>query len=122
MAGVYVVSAIGIWRQRVYQYQAKLVRVIDADTLVLDLSLGFYQWRLNRSYRLARINAPELSTADGVLARAALVEHLTDATAFLVQTSRADSFDRWIVELYADGENTSDWLVASGYAVYHTYR
>lgn len=105
-----------------YQYAARLVRVVDADTVVLDLDLGFYQWRLNRSYRLARINAPELSTPEGVAARAALVERLASASAFLVQTSRADSFDRWIVELYADGANVSDWLVASGLAVYQAYR
>lgn len=105
-----------------YQYAARLVRVVDADTVVLDLDLGFYQWRLNRSYRLARINAPELNTPEGVAARSALVERLYGATSFLVQTSRADSFDRWIVELYADGANVSDWLVTSGLAVYHTYR
>ena len=105
-----------------YQYAARLVRVVDADTVVLDLDLGFYQWRLNRSYRLARINAPELNTPEGVAARSALVEHLATVTACLVSTSKADSFDRWIVELYADGANTSDWLVANGHAVYHTYR
>lgn len=105
-----------------YQYQARLVRVVDADTVVLDLDLGFYQHRLGRSYRLARINAPELSTPEGLLAKAALVDRLAGVTAFLVTTSRADSFDRWIVELYADGQNLSDWLVSEGLAVYHTYR
>lgn len=105
-----------------YQYRASVVRVIDADTVVLDLDLGFYQWRLNRSYRLARINAPELNTAEGVAARSALVERLTGVTMFMVATQKADSFDRWIVELYADAVNISDWLVANGHAVYHTYR
>ena len=105
-----------------YQYSARLIRVVDADTVVLDLDLGFYQWRLNRSYRLARINAPELSTPEGVAARAALVERLASGTTFLVSTSKADSFDRWIVELYADGADVNDWLVANGWAAYHTYR
>jgi micrococcal nuclease len=106
----------------VYQYAARLVRVVDADTLVLDLDLGFYQWRLNRSYRLARINAPELATPEGVLAKAALVDRLSDTDHYLVATQKADSFDRWIVELYADGANLSDWLVANGHAVYHAYK
>lgn len=104
-----------------YQYAARLVRVVDADTVVADLDLGFYQWRLARSYRLARINAPELSTLEGRTARAALVERLAGVTAFLVATAKADSFDRWIVELYADGQNVSDWLVANGHAAYHVY-
>ena len=105
-----------------YQYAAVLRRIVDADTVVLDLDLGFYQHRLGRSYRLARVNAPEMSTPEGVAARAALVEHLAPVTAFQVATQKADSFDRWIVELYADGGNVSDWLVASGFAEYHTYR
>lgn len=105
-----------------YQYRARLVRVVDADTVVLDLDLGFYQWRLGRSYRLARINAPEISTPEGAAAKAALERALANVTAFLVSTAKADSFDRWIVELYADGSNVSDWLVANGFAEYHTYR
>ena len=104
-----------------YQYQARLIRIIDADTVVLDLDLGFYQWRLGRSYRLARINAPEMSTPEGVAARQALGDHLATVTSYMVATAKADSFDRWIVELYADGANVSDWLVANGYAVYHRY-
>jgi micrococcal nuclease len=105
----------------VYQYAARLIRVIDGDTVVLDCDLGFYQWRLGRSYRLARINAPEMSTPEGVAARAALVEHLAGVVAYMVMTQKADSFDRWIVELYADGANVNDWLVANGYALYHKY-
>jgi micrococcal nuclease len=105
-----------------YQYASRLVRVIDGDTVVLELDLGFYQWRLGRSYRLARINAPEMSTPEGLAARKALVDHLASVTAYFVMTQKADSFDRWIVELYADGANISDWLVAGGFAVYHTYR
>lgn len=105
-----------------YQYAAKPIRVIDADTLVLDLDLGFYQHRLGRSYRLARINAPEMGTPEGVAARESLVARLAGVASFLVSTSKADSFDRWIVELYADGANVSDWLVANGHAVYQVYR
>lgn len=80
------------------------------------------KWRLGRSYRLARINAPELRTPEGEPAKAALIERLASASSFLVSTAKADSFDRWIVELFADGQNVSDYLVANGFAVYHTYR
>ncbi len=105
-----------------YQYSARLVRVVDADTVILDLDLGFYQWRLTRSYRLARINAPEMNTGAGVAARENLVAYLTLVASYTVATQRADSFDRWIVELYADGTNISDWLVQNGHAVYQVYK
>lgn len=103
-----------------YQYAARLIRVIDGDTVVLDLDLGFYQWRLARSYRLARINAPEMSTREGPPSRDALVAYL-QGKALSVQTAKADSFDRWIVELWADNQNTSDYLVEQGFAEYKTY-
>jgi endonuclease YncB( thermonuclease family) len=38
-----------------------------------------------------------------------------------VTTARADSFDRWIVDIYADGVNVSDYLVQEGLATYRTY-
>lgn len=104
-----------------YTYAARLVRVVDGDTVVLDLDFGFYQWRLNRSYRLARIDAPEMSTMEGHEARSWLVVRLSGVRAYLVTTSKADSFDRWIVELYADGINISDALVTASMAAYRTY-
>lgn len=105
-----------------YTYSATLKRIIDADTVVLDLDLGFYQWRLDRSYRLARIDAPELNTAEGKAARDHLMEMLSAVTYFMVTTSKADSFDRWIVELFADGRNVSDQMVADGFAVYKVFK
>lgn len=104
-----------------YDYTARLVRAIDGDTVVLDLDLGFYQWRLGRSYRLARINAPELDTEAGKASKVAMDGILAAARFFAVTTSKADSFDRWIVELFADGHNVSDELVAAGAAEYHAY-
>jgi micrococcal nuclease len=105
----------------VYQYAAKLVRVIDGDTVVLDLDLGFYQWRNGRSYRLARIDAPERSTPEGPPSRAHLEGLLSAAHFLMVTTSKADSFDRWIVELYADGRCINDAMVSDGQAVYRVY-
>jgi micrococcal nuclease len=105
-----------------YQYQARLVRAVDGDTLVLDLDLGFYQWRLGRSYRLARINAPERGIAGATEATLRLFDICNQAKTLMVQTAKADSFDRWIVEVYADGINVSDLLVKEGHAEYQVYR
>ena len=104
-----------------YQYGSRFVRVVDGDTVGLDLDLGFYQWRLGRTYRLARIDAPELRTEGGPAARDALAALLQPAQSILATTAKADSFDRWIVELYADGTNVSDALVSSGHATYRVY-
>ncbi len=104
-----------------YTYAARYVRTVDGDTAALDLDLAFYQWRLGRTYRLARIDAPELRTEGGPAARDSLGAILSGAHSLLATTARADSFDRWIVELYADGQSVSDLLVAAGHATYRTY-
>lgn len=104
-----------------YEYSARLVRCVDADTLVMDLDLGFSQWRVGQSYRLLRIDAPEMSTQEGKAARTAVVLFLS-GKALAVQTHKADSFGRFLVEVCANGENVSDWLVRNGHAVYRNYK
>jgi len=47
-----------------YYYKAKLSRVIDGDTIVFDIDLGFGIWMKNEHVRLARINCPEIRTRD----------------------------------------------------------
>ena len=47
----------------------------------LDVDLGFNLWRYDQSYRLLRVNAPELNTAEGVAARDALAGHLAERQA-----------------------------------------
>ena len=89
---------------------------------MLDLDLGFYQWRKDRSYRLGRIDAPETNTEAGVAAKEHLMSLMNGASSFMVTTSKADSFDRWIVELFADGRNLSDQMVADGFAAYKVYK
>lgn len=104
-----------------YQYRARLVRVVDADTVDLDLDLGFQLERRNGRYRLARIDAPEVNTEAGKAAKHVLLERLQAAASLLVVTSKADSFGRWLAEVYADGSNVNDWLVTTGHAVYRSY-
>lgn len=104
-----------------YSYRATLIRVVDGDTVYLDIDLGFGVWRRNQSYRLARIDAPEMGTEAGTLAKAMLDTILTGAASLMVTTSKADKYGRWLVELYADGACVNDLLVSGGYAVYRTY-
>jgi micrococcal nuclease len=103
-----------------YEYAAQLVRVVDGDTVRLDLDLGFYERRVDQPYRLLRINAPELNTVDGKVSKAALETFLA-GKALMAHTQKSDSFGRFLTELYADNQNVSDWLVANGFAAYKVY-
>ena len=103
-----------------YQYRAKLIRCVDGDTVILDIDLGFYEWRLGQSYRLLRIDAPEMNTPEGKEAKLELEKYLAGKT-LIAQTQKSDNFGRFLVELYADGKNVSDYLVESGFAKYRSY-
>lgn len=43
-----------------YQYRAEITRVIDGDTVVADIDLGFHTWRRDEHLRLWGIDTPEL--------------------------------------------------------------
>lgn len=59
-------------------YKAKVVRVIDGDTLDVDIDLGF-GIRFKTRIRLAGINAPELYTKEGKDAKKVVKEMLEKA-------------------------------------------
>lgn len=102
-----------------YDY-VTLDRVIDADTARLIIDLGFTILRQSAPYRFARVNAPELSTPEGVAAKAALEAYLVGKR-ITIDSLHPDAYGRWLVEIFADGINVNDWLVQSGYAVYVKY-
>ena len=65
-----------------YEYRAKIVRVVDGDTVDVDLDLGFGIWLLDERVRIMGIDTPESRTRDkvekkfGLAAKARLKELL----------------------------------------------
>jgi micrococcal nuclease len=47
-----------------YEYKAKVVRVVDGDTLIVDIDLGFCFWARNQTIRLHGIDCPETRSKD----------------------------------------------------------
>lgn len=58
-----------------YTYEAQIIEVIDGDTIVVDIDLGFKTWLRKQSIRLYGIDTPEIRTKDlnekahGILAK-----------------------------------------------------
>jgi len=114
-----------------YQYVAKLHRVVDGDTLDLNVDLGFTVSVLVR-FRLASINAPEMigSSHDaGKAAKAGLEALLALASKGMiyVESTGKDKYGRWVAKLTfvstAGGAvvDVSQALVTEGFAVLHAY-
>ena len=65
-----------------YEYKAKIVKVIDGDTVDVDIDLGFGMWMKDERVRIMGIDTPESRTRDlvekqfGLAAKARLKELL----------------------------------------------
>ena len=93
-----------------YVYRATVVRVIDADTLVLNIDLGF-RVHTEIEGRINGIDAPEMSTPEGIAAREAVVNLLTLAKTVTVSSYRDKrSFARWVVDVWVDDLLLAGWL------------
>lgn len=95
-----------------------VVRVVDGDTLLGDVALGLNVWLRSIRFRLARINAPEMSTPAGQPAKDYLAALLLSGP-LLLSSQRQDDYGRWLAEIRAgpSGANVSDVMLASGHAV-----
>jgi micrococcal nuclease len=82
-------------------YRCRLIRVVDGDTVQLDVDLGL-RVRRTLTLRLEGIDAPETrgdEAAQGAAATEALVA-LLDGEDLIVRFTQEKSFDRWIGTLY----------------------
>lgn len=100
-----------------YQYKARLRRVVDGDTVKLDIDLGFNMWVLDESFRLAHIDAPEMSTEQGKAARVFLISALSPITVLSLNSLGQDKYGRWLAEIVMpDGSKLHDLMIAAGHA------
>lgn len=49
-----------------YEYRANLIKVVDGDTVDVDIDLGFGVWLKDERVRIAGIDTPESRTSDKV--------------------------------------------------------
>jgi len=113
-----------------YQYEARVERVVDGDTVDVSIDLGFDVW-IKQRVRLARINAYESRTSDPVekvkgLAAKKFVE-LNCPPGKIVHLNVLKwegKYGRCIADVHTNGfgaESLNDLLVANAHAVYHAY-
>lgn len=106
-----------------FTYMAHITRVIDGDTVVADIDLGFFVWHREQRLRLNRIDADEIrgkkKTEKGEAAYKWLKEKV-EGKWLVVRTvaDRKGSFGRYLIELFLDGKNVNDELVESRLATY----
>ena len=87
-----------------YLYYAKLFKVIDGDTLLLDVDVGFFM-NIKIKVRLAGVNAPPLSTPEGIKAKEFVENELTNCQ-LIIETRKKEKYGRYLAYIYYHKEFT----------------
>lgn len=108
---IVLLLAVPAWAQT--SYPADLVRVIDGDTYVLRVELGF-QVSITVPIRLSGIDTPERFTPEGRSARAFAEARLRSGRIVVTPTG-ARTFERYVAAVTVDGKDLAGLLRAAGH-------
>lgn len=117
-----------------YEYTAKVLRVIDGDTLEVEIDLGF-NVRFHDKVRLYGVDTPEISgpkakteKVAGEAAKQFVLEWVAGNSEVLLRSHDArgigqEKYGRWlaVVVPLAGGTSLNDELISSGHAVALVY-
>ena len=110
-----------------FEYKCKVTKVVDGDTVDVDIDLGFGVWLQNQRIRMYGIDTPESRTRDdeekkyGLLAKNFLQKLLHDNHIILKTHKDAEGKygrilgELWRITNYAD-QSLNDYLVEKGHA------
>jgi endonuclease YncB( thermonuclease family) len=101
-----------------YLYTVEPLRVIDGDTIDVQVDLGFEVLRRYR-LRLAAVNTPEKKTPRAAEAARYVVERLAASTMVVVQTVRVDLHGRYVAHVFYSTQQSDSQSKAEVYASGH---
>ena len=112
-----------------YEYRATILRVVDGDTVDVDIDLGFGIWQRSERVRIMGIDTPESRTSDeeekvfGKAAKKRLTELLQEHTILMTEVNKAGEdmkgkFGRILGDFKTDnGTKVTEVLINEGHAV-----
>jgi micrococcal nuclease len=111
-----------------YHYKALVTRVIDGDTVLVDIDLGFHTWVRDERIRLYGINAPEKNAPGGAEATAFLAGKIEGKPVILETIKgthgedRQEKFGRYLGIIWLDGANINQQMLDAGHAAFYMPR
>lgn len=100
-----------------FQYKAKVERIVDGDTLWVDVDLGFFL-RQKMHLRLWRVNTPEIrgvERQEGLRAKQYVTDTLPPGTTVVIKTYKIEKYGRFLADLYyLPGSTDSDQILTQG--------
>ena len=116
-----------------YEYKALINRIVDGDTVDIDIDLGFGIWMKDERVRVMGIDTPESRTSDklekifGLAAKERLKELIPEGSIQILKTEvdkdgedAKGKFGRILGDFIVEGHRVTEILVDEGHAVeYH---
>lgn len=103
-----------------YKYRAKLIKIIDGDTIDAEIDLGF-NVKIKKRIRFLGINAPEIRTKDldekraGLAVKSRLESIFDDSEGvFKLKSHGIDKYGRVLGEIYIENNNINSLLLKEG--------
>lgn len=106
-----------------YQYTVTVNRVIDGDTLEVDIDLGFNVTLSGKRIRVAGVDCPERNTPEGKLAKFFTKEWVNDAinsnkpVLVKIEAHKGDKYGRILGAVWADGKDLAQQLILNNHGV-----
>jgi micrococcal nuclease len=109
-----------------YEYKATVKRVIDGDSIVLDIDLGFYMAMNETKIRLYGLDTPEMNSDDpllrlqAVLATRYLYDNLPVGSKVIIKTilDKREKYGRLLATIFTkEGLNINEGLLENKLAI-----
>ena len=101
-------------KSQLYTFVAYVDRVIDGDTIWVNIDLGFAMWS-RQKLRLRGIDTPELKSQKGLKSKHYVEQKLKKVPFLVIKTHGSDKYDRYLVDiLYLEGEKDPQKVVEKG--------
>ena len=99
-----------------YVYAALVERVVDGDTLVFVIDVGFGT-QVREKVRLRGIDCPELGTEEGEMAKRFVAKLLPPGTEVLIRSTKSDKYGRFVADVFLSEQYLNNLLLEKGLAV-----
>jgi len=98
-----------------YTYRAHVSRVIDGDTLKVQIDCGLGLITV-QTLRLRAIDCPEIATPQGVRAKRFVQRLLKDVPTITIVTQKSDKYDRYLADVWVGDVYLNQRLLDEGLA------
>lgn len=98
-AGEYSFRKSKLTKDQLYTYKAQVERVVDGDTIIVLIDLGF-KVEERHYLRLRGIDCPELVTEEGKRAKRFVEKQLAKVSEVILTSTRSDKYGRYLADVW----------------------